>query len=124
MAKRGRSARLESSIHRILTFEEEHGRLPNCSSEEINDRIVWKTLSKDYADDQDVAMLIERHPEDSGEGRRIANRQKRMKKHLDRLFSKRASHCCLTSLTKQGDYQLTIKNLYQENVGHSLRGKL
>lgn len=87
MAKRGRSIRLESSIRRILTFEKEHGRLPNSSPVEINDRTVWKTLSKDYEDNPDVAMLMERHPEDSGEGRRIANRQKRMKKHLDRLMA-------------------------------------
>ena len=102
MAKRGRNARLESSIQRIVSFEKTHGRLPNCSPTEINDRNVWKILSKEYADDPDVAKLIERHPEDSGEGRRIANRQKRLKKHLDRLtaFYKIEGRLPHTSLAK------------------------
>ena len=85
MARRGRLSRLESSIQRIVSFEKEHGRLPNCSPSEINDHTVWKLLVKDHADEPEVAHLIERHPEDSGEGRRIANRQNRLKKHLDRL---------------------------------------
>ena len=102
MAKRGRNARLESSIQRIVSFEKTHGRLPNCSPTEINDRNVWKILSKEYADDPDVAKLIERHPEDYGEGRRIANRQKRLKKHLDRLtaFYKIEGRLPHTSLAK------------------------
>ena len=101
-AKRGRNARLESSIQRIVSFEKTHGRLPNCSPTEINDRNVWKILSKEYADDPDVAKLIERHPEDYGEGRRIANRQKRLKKHLDRLtaFYKIEGRLPHTSLAK------------------------
>ena len=85
MDKRGRGAVLEKSIRRIVKFEKEHGRLPNCSPEEINDNSVWKLLYKDHADEPEVVELLKRHPESTKEGRRKSNKDKRLQRHLGRL---------------------------------------
>jgi hypothetical protein len=79
------SMNVKRAITKVLTFEREHGRLPNCSPEEINLRSTWTNLRDKYAELPDVAALIARHPEDTTEGRKEADRKERMKYHLGRL---------------------------------------
>ena len=87
MDKRGRGAMLEKSIRRIVTFEQEHGRLPYCSPEEMNDYNVWKNLYNDHINEPEVVELIKRYPESTEEGRRESNNNKRLQRHLGRLKS-------------------------------------
>ena len=87
MDKQGRGVMLERSISRIVTFEKEHGRLPHCSPEEMNDYNVWKNLYNDHANEPEVKELKNRYPESSEEGRREANNKKRLQLHLGRLKS-------------------------------------
>ena len=68
-------------------FEQEHGRLPYCSPEEMNDYNVWKNLYNDHINEPEVVELIKRYPENTEEGRRESNNNKRLQRHLGRLKS-------------------------------------
>lgn len=62
MKLKQRSARLSKSISRIASFVQQHDRLPKAIPSEMNDYDCWRTLRKKYADEPEVAALVERFP--------------------------------------------------------------